>query len=457
MTSERKSLFILPNELLLLIASHLNNNIDCIHFASCCRRLHSLLLLQAYSTIELGRQSPRPLSLLARSVIQNPKLGHAIRVLSLGGDPEDLSRRSSDHPAVVYDPEIIEPVLEEVCQNKVQRQEMEEGLKKGDEDDAWLVLMSPFLLNIEKLHLNFPAYPFPISRMLDISPGKFKSVDAISPFSSLTEVSITATDDDEDGLVSAVWHLFGLSSLRKFTGYGILESDEDKDFMAWTDVKDKASGFSAVTHIEFRTSYSEYGFPYLVRACAELKSFIYENCADDFDRRLYSADFYPGLCAHRGTLEELTLISLPDYFDRDEAEDLWFGSMADFIVLKRVRMRAANLLGPDDVPLVGHLPPSLESLCITDAADVSQRVLAKHLKSLVSVAATQYPHLAQIRIENPLDEGTRDDWALESMFRGYAALARLKRVCRAAGIDFCIANWDHKANCWRERYRTSDS
>ena len=115
-------------------------------------------------------------------------------------------------------------------------------------------------------------------------------------------------------------------------------------------------------------------------------------------------------------MEKLTLIALPDYVDRDEAEDLSFGSLVDFFVLKRIYLRAANLPRPNDSPLVGRLPPSLASLCITDSVEVDTRVLAKRLRDLISVAREQFPHLDGLRIENTFHQDEYVDWADEDMY-----------------------------------------
>lgn len=125
---------------------------------------------------------------------------------------------------------------------------MEHGLLDG-EDDAWLALMSPFLQNIEKLHRDFLAYPSNLTTLVDYNPSRTKSLDAVSPFSTLTEISVTANEDGYEPPSFVLWTLFGLSSLRRFLGYAIFECAEDEDFLTGIDESDKAWGFSAVTHV----------------------------------------------------------------------------------------------------------------------------------------------------------------------------------------------------------------
>ncbi|RMJ22917.1 hypothetical protein PHISP_06219 [Aspergillus sp. HF37] len=329
---------------------------------------------------------------------------------------------------------------------------MRTGLKKVVDDGSWLALMSPFLPNLERLHLSVPAYPYGLGTMLQYVPNKMKSADALSPFSSLAEVSL-ASVDDIDCPSFLLLDVFGLPSLRKFSGVAIIECSDDDDAAIMDD--DSTSGFSAVTHVEFQSSHSDVCFRYLIRACARLESFTYEIGIDDnYDED--PAFLYRELYQHRNTLEEVTLSKDPrNNLATDDYQLL--GSFSEFFVLKRICLRAGNLLRPDGAPLTELLPSSLESLSITEAATGgANEKLAQQLKDVISVAGARFPRLTRLRIQDPWDEDTEMDDTTYSMAAEYEAIVSLKHDCWDAGIDYCIANWDVKGCFWKERHRALD-
>lgn len=330
---------------------------------------------------------------------------------------------------------------------------MQAGLCTIVDDGSWLALMSPFLPNLERLYLGFPARPYGFGKMLQYIPSKMKSAGALFPFPSLIELSLASVEDMECPLFLLL-DIFGLPSLRKFTGFTIIESIDDADYAISDD--DSASGFSTVTHIKFESSQSDVGFRYLIRACAKLESFIYEIGPCDNNEELLPETVYEALCEHRNTLEELTLVQNPHMLE-PMVENILLGSFSEFSVLKRIRLRASNLFVQDIAPLADLLPSSLESLCITEAAvaEVDCIELVKQLKDLISVARPRFPRLAQLRIQDPMDEDDEMDWA-PGTHDIYNAMACLKHDCWDAGIDYCIANWEFEGGFWKERHRPAD-
>jgi hypothetical protein len=327
---------------------------------------------------------------------------------------------------------------------------MEAGLRTIVDDGSWLALMSPFLPNLERLYLGFPARPYGFGKMLQYIPSKM-AAGAFSPFSSLIELSLASIEDMECPLFLLL-DIFGLPSLRKFTGFTIIESIDDADYTISSD--DSASGFSTVTHIKFESSQSDVGFRYLIRACAKLESFIYEIGPCDNNEELLPETVYEALCQHRNTLEELTLVQNPEMLE-PMVENVLLGSFSEFSVLKRIRLRASNFFVPDVAPLADLLPSSLESLCITEVIEVYCIELVKQLKDLISAARPRFPRLAQLRIQDPMDEDDEMDWAPEDSDI-YDAMVCLNHDCWDAGIDYCIANWDFEGGFWKERHRPSD-
>lgn len=81
-------LLTLPNELLCLIAKHLDNRQDLYHLASACQRLHENLQHKLFTTITLCNEDPVQMFLqvsgfLAR-ILQSPAIAAEVRFLDLG-------------------------------------------------------------------------------------------------------------------------------------------------------------------------------------------------------------------------------------------------------------------------------------------------------------------------------------------------------------------------------------
>lgn len=168
------------------------------------------------------------------------------------------------------------------------------------------------------------------------------------------------------------------------------------------DEADEASGYSTVTHMHLLRSISDLAFKRHIRACAKLESFIYEYYNSGYCEQFNPATVYQYLQQHTGTLEELAMVQSNDN-ETIMDNDFSMPSLAGFPVLKRIWLRAANLLGPDlgsPPRLVDRLPPSLESLCVTDIHDVGQAVLIDELKRVVSAAEVRLPHLRKLTLED---------------------------------------------------------
>lgn len=262
---------------------------------------------------------------------------------------------------------------------------------------------------------------------------------------SLTDISIKNLGDC--GSETVLFPFFKVPSLRRFTARDIFESGPesprlDCEDYPGLDVIEELNSIpvrsSAAAHIRLRKSFTGIGFGCLIGACARLESFIYYNYNLWQEGSFVPSEFYPHLYGHKDTLGELTMVYDSDNDTIVDNNEL-MGSLSDFSVLKRLQLRAANLLGPDHVSLVDRLPPSLESLRITgvDDTDNDTMALARRLRDVITVSKKRFPRLNTLTIENGYNDiGSSDDE--DNRNDGFRALEDLEDDCKEAGIDFEI-------------------
>ncbi|KAL3447887.1 hypothetical protein BJX65DRAFT_276178 [Aspergillus insuetus] len=418
----------LPPEILLLIANHFDNHKDILHLASCTHDFHALLYPHAFKILVLRDNELYELTRLTHILAQNPRCAQAVRVLRF--DPRLLSPPGiPKEEKVKYDGGVILPVLKRSGFAREAVAKWEEELTKNMDIDAWTAVILSLVPNIEELAMTFHYPSFYVRKLL----ARSIAGDTEPIFARLRELSARWWDT-ENGLPSAyILPFLRLPSLRILNGVMIEDArptDEhdlrrevpptgndswDEDYEEPPDYEVDPEGyfkqypgdenFSNTTHIKLEYSNSGKGFPDLIRACRGLVSFVYEHGHCGELDCLAPRRFYPSLCKHKNSLEELT-ICYDRWWDADgeEAESEFIGSFRDFAVLKRLRLRSDNIFVRDgggeyaNLPL-DMLPPSLEALVIEDFDPYPNPMGSiKRLKELRSAVESQCPNIASLKV-----------------------------------------------------------
>jgi hypothetical protein len=430
------TLLTLPPELLLQIASHINNQKDILNLASTTRSLHALLYIHAFTSLTLDDETHYQITRLTHVLARNPRCARAVRVL---GFETELCSRIEE--TVSYDPSVIFPLIEKVSStiasldaganaNKLVAK-WEEQLREADEIEPWVAVILSIVPNVEELSLTFSHPSFYIRKLFTmISPatGTLPNPHGPEPpflFSRLHTLSARS----EFGIRSSyILPFFRLPSLHTFNGVmvadgqpedakelredGPLDDFYDSDYEPAPEYEDDPEGnfrcypgaeaFSNVTHIRLIGSNSRKGFPDLIRACRRLVSFVYEYGGyDGVDRFTDSRRFYASLWRHRGSLEEVELCCQHVNW---LGESEFIGSFKEFQVLRRLRVCADDIL----VRMEGArtkkiamdvLPASLDNLVIEffHACDDPEE-LSVQLKELQREAKLQCPKLVSLRV-----------------------------------------------------------
>lgn len=237
---ETSALSRLPNELLLLIVSCLDDDLDRLRLASCCQQLYAVVLPQLYTTITIKRVCAYSLSILTQTILKHSSLAQTVRSLIITNE-----KASTFFPkchvgrTIICDYSLLNPIIEKASYSKRQRKKWERDLLYPDYErsDSWLALMLPFLPNLEYFQLDLMNYPYHLFKMMDRIPHMRKLSSPNLPFGSLTEVSIMMQYVGRYLTDTSLFLKF--PALRKFSGILISEGSpsyyshyvsEDEDF-----------------------------------------------------------------------------------------------------------------------------------------------------------------------------------------------------------------------------------
>ncbi|KAL4899064.1 hypothetical protein BDW74DRAFT_184066 [Aspergillus multicolor] len=133
-------------------------------------------------------------------------------------------------------------------------------------------------------------------------------------------------------------------------------------------------------------SNSQRGFCDLIRACEQLQTFAYihsDNCS--YCSLIFNPlKFYHPLSKHKNTLQELTLHAEHEYFLYDAAglSEAFLGSLKELSVLRRLHLRALNIINWQEMESLLDVLPSFFKSLIMDDLDLctprQQQVLVTH-------------------------------------------------------------------------------
>ncbi|MCJ1398833.1 hypothetical protein MMC11_002034 [Xylographa trunciseda] len=448
------SLDAVANELLLLIIRHVEHQWDLLSLARCSRQFYELTLPILYSSITLDALEFRCLRSLLQALLRKPWLAQYVRYLKTTwwfteeDNMEDMQNFRAD-----WESELLREAVTAASHNQAEEIEWLEAVTVGNAD-AWVALLLIKLFNVEELDLEIPncaLYPF---KVLDRAAERERPFDISPAFASLARISV-AWYDDEGGLdCDLVMPLFGLPSLRTFSARMLI------DCCTW------APKDSQITEIELTESNGSQGMLGIIGACANLKSLRYEHA----NKHVFGGEFQivmlrDALVSTKHSLERLWVDFSPEHnqtrIRRGPNEAI--GTMKDFLMLKDIRLRYANLLGHlRGIWLTDILPETLETLYILECS-LHDDYLVLQLQLLIHHKEKFTPHLRKIGISSNLyisgcepgsggPNRTRKSAVLapnairttESAGHGYV---KFRTTCEAAGIE-C-----HVLNANEQRYR----
>ncbi|KAJ5551022.1 hypothetical protein N7461_005720 [Penicillium sp. DV-2018c] len=485
----------LPAELLLSIASYLDDHTYTLRLASSCCAIHLLLLPTVFASLDLMNYKSGNLNRLVHTLARKPELAQEVRTLSVSH-----LRLSPDVRYRGYDQETILPVLKSVLGPGESLSTWEYRLKGYDYAacDAWTALLLSLLPNLQDLVLSNISTTCTLKWMARVAQ------EDSSALSRLRDLTVLCGPPHRDGLGSSHFlPILRLPSLRSFWGSRISDDDtsddasdgpsDDESDDAFDDASDDPSddasddayddrrdednafvstsylpdniGYSNVTEIRLMSCYSLRGFTGLVQAPKRLEYFISES---DSRNELYTrgpvmlpSRYLPPLSWHREALHTLTLTDAGRHDWLSDYE--YIGSLAGFSALKNLRLPTYHILDWDRVSGIGPgwsegdlrrskigfadvLPPSLETLVLDGLEREYTTGVAKALKDLLSGGKYHCPNLIYLEIkaerahaqQSIPDVFTRPIY-IAPMLQEFAEFKLgVEVLCLAAGVDFCF-------------------
>ncbi|CAI7636952.1 unnamed protein product [Penicillium manginii] len=295
--------------------------------------------------------------------------------------------------------------------------------------DAWIALLLTFLPNLRRLEAEFPFG----SLWLHFAMRWAATRDVISlpaaSFPPMSEAYVDWSSDDVCICAEHVMPFFLLPSMRQFYA-----SDLDGSVTGGSDELSSSTplyGTSSVTHIEINGCNGRWDLFKVIGSCKSLQSFKYNHsgCLDYNPTELYGA-----LLPMRETLDTiwLDIKESDNRHDSDHQCDDALPSFRDFAVLKTLHLRLDNLPvlkeKESDMSLAQALPPSIETLQISDTGNVGNlQVFAQELQDHVGNGLDFTPAL------------TRIDFKPLSKFAEVSKLVgSMTAICTKAGIKFRV-------------------
>ncbi|KAJ5549891.1 hypothetical protein N7461_004589 [Penicillium sp. DV-2018c] len=458
----------LPTELLLSIASYLDDHKNTLRLASSCRAFYSLLLPTAYASLDLTSDLSGDLSLLVETLARKPALAQAVRTLSVSHWHREPGGRNPR-----YEQETILPVLKSVLAPDKRLWIWEWVLERYDDAawDAWTTLLVSLLPNLQDLTLDINDFStYTLKWMAKVAQEESS---ALSKLRNLT-VTCENLSSTRGGFSSSLFlPLFRLPSLRSFCGHMIIDDDMDDEWREYNALVSTSHlpeniGYSNVTEIHLRTCYSLRGFEDFINAPKRLESFIFEY---EFPESLgihrlelmCRSRYFPPLSRHRETLHTLRLTDGEANNCRGDYE--FFGSLTGFSALKNLQLPTYQILDwdrgghvPDwglnpgwsesdirKTPKIGFgdvLPPSLETLILDNLELEHTTGLAKAFKDLLLGGKHRCPNPTYLEIKGDhmyLDPPGAKLYPIPPMSQEFAECkSEIEGLCLAAGVSFCF-------------------
>ncbi|KAJ5166090.1 uncharacterized protein N7482_004871 [Penicillium canariense] len=420
----------LPNDVLLMVGEQLDDHADRRQLIFVSRHFHDLFLSLVYRTARLNHW--RDIYSFLHATTKRLPLARAVRELDLSGWRAE--HISDEERAALKCSDALRDRVEVSSHSHDETSQWEEDLGRG-RGDAWIALMLPLLTQLRQLHLAYSAHTPCLHRTLQRAINGERPFQTQPAFQHLCKVSLHRREElnhpappENAGFGShqppsaLLLPFFRLPSMRTIVANSVVDptSDPVESNPHTDEVEQSAFGVSSITEIDLRASNGNQGMEALTASCADLKSFKYQHSDSHVASHGYQpAAFYRSLTRSKETLHTLWLDHYGDHYPftaagLNQTHDEWFGSLADFIALREVRIRLPNLLDiryqtEPTVPLLNCLPQSLETLYIEGCEERYLGMLVSQLQTVVKNHRTRFPHLQRLDIEGSFQNATSDE------------------------------------------------
>lgn len=402
---------VLPDDVLLLIGDFLKGHQDRYNLVFVCRRFHNLFLQLAYQAASL--KSCQHLQSFICSNLQRPELARAVRVLHFDCWQD---KPATGHVDIADEKRpLLTNWVRTISQSDEERAQWEQDLQHGV-SEAWIALLLPLISNLRRLRLIYPKNNAYLDRTL------YRAVNGERPtFRSLQEVSLSHLEDDADDtkgnfLPSQILSFFQLPLMRTLSADGVLESDSALEARGLPPSSPLTDSPSSISEITLNASNGSKGMEGLIASCSSLKTFKYQHSDSHLHAEGYQPSaFYHSLAGSKNTLETLWLDTCGHHLPftiagANETHDEWFGSLADFVALKDMRIRLPNLLDvryqfEPSTSLSDILPRSLESLYIEGCKENTLLMLLNQVRMVLGQRTSRFPALRRVDIEGFFHDG----------------------------------------------------
>ncbi|KAL4782085.1 hypothetical protein BJX76DRAFT_303384 [Aspergillus varians] len=457
----------LNNDTLLLIGDHLGSHQDRYNCVFINRRSHELFSRALYRSATLKNRSQ--VRAFLKAIMLRPGLTRVVRSLDFGG-----WHFEQDQLPLTEDDRALFSLLARInSHSAAEHSQWEKDLCEGV-DEAWIALLLSTVPNVRQLNLIYPSNCLEYRGYLDTLFARAAATQqnpgdrCTTAFHRLREVSlrqVTGPDDDKGTFFPwQIMPFLQMPSLQAFSVDSLIEyrpdpaDEENKEEDRQTPEK-KPQGRLLLSEITLTSSNGAKGMEDLLASCPSLKSFKYQHS----DAHLLAEGFQPSafnqtLSRNKSTLETIWLDNLGEHLPftisgLNETHDEWFGSFADFTVLKDLRIRLPNLLDiqyqmEPSSPLTEVLPRSIESLYIEGCKEHSLDMLIRQVRSVLDTRKTHFKALRHLHIEgffhdddedaNTSGDGASGDGARVIKPRVYEAVQPLIDACAQAEVQLFL-------------------
>lgn len=431
---------ILPNDVLLMVGEHLDQHQDRWNLIFVSRHFHDLFLPLVYRKAPLHNW--RGTKSFLHAITKRPALANSVRELDLSG--WQTAPITNDERNDVRNFAALTKLVAESSHTDEEVTQWEESLGNGL-GDAWIAMLLPLLTQLRKLHLAYATHTPFLDMVMQRAVRREKPFHAQPAFRHLQEASLHRREEidpcepqeadargDQPPSAALLMPFFQLPSMRAIfadsvidpssitADYHTSDKDEGQNNEEAEPSEKSPSGLSSITEIDLRASSGNHGMEALVASCADLKSFKYQHSDSHVHSHGYQPSaFYRSLTRSKDTLHTLWLDHYGDHYPftaagLNQTHDEWFGSLADFTVLREVRIRLPNLLdiryqSEPATPLVNCLPRSLETLYIEGCEERHLSILTSQLQAVLKHRQSRAPRLQRLDIEGAFQNASSDD------------------------------------------------
>ncbi|KAL2856408.1 hypothetical protein BJX68DRAFT_279690 [Aspergillus pseudodeflectus] len=408
----------LPNDVILLIGDYLEDRGDCYNAVLVNSRFHALFSRALFRFAILRNLTQ--LQLFLKAIVRQPSLASVIQCLDLYRWESAPAQRSLDSDELAQ----LSTWAQSFSHSNEEHVKWEQDLLNGNEE-AWVALLLSLANNIRQLKLAYPRENKYLDRIFDKAVSSERQS---AKFLRLEEVLLRHMEDGESkGSLSPAQILpfFRMPSMRTVDADTVIEpvvTTGASEREAEDEIEGESAQYSSVTSLTLSTSNAAQGLESLLSFCPSLKSLKYQHSDDHaLASGFQPASFFTSLASSKPTLETLWLDNLGTHHaftasGLNETYEGYFGSLADFAVLKDLRIRLPNLLdvGYTFEPstfLPEILPTSIERLYVEACKENSLPMLISQLQLVLQARKEKFKALKRVDIEGffHVDDEDLDD------------------------------------------------